>query len=100
MPDRDGYPTDEELSRIAKWPAEDPFGWFEFIKSCWWAADWGWTEFDGKDDEQACRVFQLSTGGWSGNEDILSTMKTHCILWSLSWQEHRRGGHYTFRVRR
>lgn len=99
MPDQDGYPTDEELDRILKWPDDDPLGWFAFIKTCWWSADWGWTEFDGTDDfERPIRVYQISTGGWSGNESILESMKKHFVLWSWSWQNHRRGGHYTFEV--
>lgn len=96
MPDSDGYPTDEELDRITKWEA----GWIEcfaFIKSCWWAADWGWTEFDGADDfGRPQRVYMISTGGWSGNESILQAMRSNFILWSLAWKEHRRGGHYIF----
>jgi hypothetical protein len=99
MPDSYGYPTDEELERIGTWADDDPLGWFAFIKVCWWSAEWGWTEFDGEDDfKRPLRVFEISTGGWSGNESIVTAMQNHFILWSLTWQNRRRGGHYTFEV--
>lgn len=44
MPDDDGYPTGEELARIRAWPKEQ--GWkalLEYVQTCWWAADWGWS---------------------------------------------------------
>lgn len=99
MPDRDGYPTDEELARIREWPHTDPLGWFAFIKGCWHLADWGWTEYGTELGEHGVSLvpISISTGGWSGNEEILAAMR-HNILWSLIWQEHRRGGHYEFQV--
>ena len=50
MPDQDNYPTEEELTRIRKWPTDDPRGWMAFIKTCWYAADWGWNEERGLDE--------------------------------------------------
>lgn len=104
MTDNDGYPTDEELDRIRTWTGTDWRDWFAFIKSAgkYWPGDdpWGWTEFDGKDDfGKAIRVYHVSTGGWSGNEDIIAAMRENWIGWSMTWMEHRRGGHYRFNVR-
>ena len=82
------YPTDEELQRIREWPLNDPTGWLEFCRSIWWAADWGWPSLFG----------EVSTGGWSGNEDIIAAMQdAHFgLLWGQVWTTTRRGGHYTF----
>ena len=102
MPDQDGSPTEEELARIRAWPADDPIGWFAYIKTCWCYTEWGWKEFDGVDDfGRPLRMFHLSTAGWSGNEEILSEMRQNGVplgLWAMTWYSHRRGGHYTFRV--
>ena len=71
--------------------ADDAPGWFAFIKSRWWAADWGWTEEAG--------VYHISTGGWSGNEALIAAMRDNVPLWWATWESARRGGHYEFRVR-
>ena len=44
------------------------------------------------------RYFDISTGGWSGNEEILGAMRRNILLWRLTWEMARRGGHYRFRV--
>ena len=86
--DADGYPTEVALQRVKLWPYDDARGWFDFIKSIWWAADWGWTQVN--------NAYDISTGGWSGNEDIIEAMRKNWGLWHHTWQEHRRGGHYKF----
>lgn len=40
--------------------------------------------------------WEISTGGWSGNEDIIEAMQDNQVFWSLHWLESRRGGHYKF----
>jgi hypothetical protein len=95
------YPDTDELGRIESWPADDPLGWFAYIKSVgnyWPDPSWGWTEENGFDLERPVRVIHVSTGGWSGNEDILEAMHANLMLWATTWTEHRRGGHYTFEV--
>lgn len=97
MLDEDGYPTADALWCVMHWPWNDSAGWFEFIKSIWWMADWGWREkvvadFDGKDIEE----YHVSCGGWSGNESIIQYMQKNTMLWYLTWVQSRRGGHYIF----
>jgi len=88
------YPTDEDLERIAGWPlpctTESAQAWFDFIASIWWMPDWGWS--------QNGDTFSISTGGWSGNEDIIGAMGDNFIYWGLCWETSRRGGHYTFKL--
>jgi len=38
----------------------------------------------------------VSTGGWSGNEELIGAMRMNFILWSQWWWSSRRGGHYVF----
>ena len=42
--DEDGYPTEAALEIVRIWHWSDSPGWFEFIKSIWHLAPWGWSE--------------------------------------------------------
>lgn len=101
MPDQDGYPTDEELNRIHEWPiSEDYTEWFALIKSCWWAPSFGWHEEDAIDElfDRPVHRYSLSTGGWSGNEEIINTMQENVFPWFTTWVQSSRGGHYIFQI--
>ncbi len=87
----DEYPEDEDLEKLKVWPHDDFDGWMAFAKSIWWMPDWGWSEEDG--------TYSISTGGWSGNESILSAMRHNFALWGIHWYNHRTGGHYEFKNR-
>lgn len=91
MPDESGYPIDDELARLKAWPLRDARGFLEYAQSLWWAQDWGWPELEGV----------ASTGGWSGNEDIIEAMQEaqEGMLWHQVWEQTRRGGHYTFSLK-
>lgn len=99
------YPSDAALERIKAWDFNTPLEWFAYIKQAgnWWPdpEPWGWSEEDvfADDFDGKRRRFHISTGGWSGNEDILSAMEENFMLWGLTWQSSRRGGHYVFEVR-
>lgn len=99
MPDKDGYPTEEELNQIRDWSIEDFSGMMRFIKELWAYTDWGWHESNEADwlrKERVNRVYRISTAGWSGNEDIISAMQENTMVWFLNWWQSRRGGHYVF----
>lgn len=84
------YPTQDELDKIVKWPPPDWKGLFEFVHSIWWMADWG-VDCDGDN-------YSFSTGGWSGNEDLIGAMQQNFIFWSLCWVSSKRGGHFEFKL--
>jgi len=95
------YPTEEQLAKIRTWPSNDPKGWFAFIKAVWWSPDWGWTEQalpKGAPLLNRGTLYAVSTGGWSGNEEIIAAMQKHESLWLTTWESSRRGGHYEFEV--
>ena len=98
------YPTEDELARITAWPPDDPLGWLAFVKAAWhwWPSEaWGWNEYDEVDHiDKSVRAFNVSTGGWSGNEEIIGSMQENTMLWLLTWHSSTRGGHHVFMVRR
>jgi hypothetical protein len=100
--DEDGYPTDDALEIIEKWHWSDTKGWFEFIQSIWHLRSWGWTEGEEPhdwDENRKVYRYDISTAGWSGNEDIIRAMQRNDMLWLLTWVQSRRGGHYIFEGR-
>jgi hypothetical protein len=89
--DDDGYPEESELKRIAEWPYTDIAGMLAFVQPRWSYPDRWWTEGD---------VLHLSTGGWSGNEDLVGAMMENRMFMALCWISSRRGGHYEFDLSR
>ena len=87
--DNDGYPDDNELQRIREWP-KDWAALLEYVHSLWWMPSWGWSQ-DGN-------TYKFSTGGWSGNEDLIAALEGNWAFWMICWVQSRRGGHYIFTV--
>jgi hypothetical protein len=93
--DEDLYPTDEELKIIEDWPHTDIRGLIEYVKGLWHFPDWGWTTGLTSNDEI---IYNISTGGWSGNESIIHALQDNIMFWALCWYSSKRGGHYEFRI--
>ena len=87
--DKDGYPDDLELETIRTWDCNDFHGLMAYVHELWKYADCGYW----KQDED---VYHISTGGWSGNEDIIAAMNKNEMFWTLRWCSSKRGGHYVF----
>lgn len=99
--DDDGYPTEAALEIIRLWHWSDPRGWFVFIYDLWHMRSWGWgegTQPDERDENEWVYLYEISTGGWSGNESLISAMQSNDMLWHTSWVQSRRGGHYIFEI--
>lgn len=87
--DIDSYPEESELEKIASWPDSDLRGLMDYVHDRWKYADVGfWTEENGR--------YEISTGGWSGNESLIEALQEHPIFWDWWWYSSRRGGHYVF----
>lgn len=101
--DEDGYPTEAALEIVELWHWSDTKGWFEFIKSIWHLASWGWSEGleppEGWNQDKHTYQYHISTAGWSGNESIIRAMQANEMMWHLNWVQSRRGGHYIFELR-
>jgi len=100
--DTDGYPTEETLKAISEWDDLSDEGylvWVQFIKKAWHWPDY---VFEGESENLMVRernkhVLRISTGGWSGNESIISAMQEN-IFWMVNFLNHRTGGHYEFKL--
>jgi len=90
------YPTDQELETVKTWECNTPSSFVDFMEyvqsigNYWPEESFGWSKRG--------RSYWVSTGGWSGNEDILEAMRENWTFWAVCWVQHRRGGHYIFKI--
>ncbi|NMB64129.1 MAG: hypothetical protein GYA16_04585 [Spirochaetes bacterium] len=90
MMDDNGYPTEEELKKIQTWNVnslEEYHKFMAYIHSLW-----HWPEYFRHDGD----TYTLSTGGWSGNEDIIIAMASNAVFWIIYWEKSERGGLHVF----
>ena len=101
--DAEGYPSASTLEAIRTWPHDDFPALMEFVSAAW---RWG----DLK--KRPSRIEPLfdphykddgywwcgATGGWSGNEDIISALSGNRMFWIFCWHTSLRGGYYEFHV--
>lgn len=88
---KDGYPEETELIKIKNWKfgsIESYKLFFYYIKSIWKYPEY----FQIKR-----KYIYVSTGGWSGHEDLIEAMQKNKIFWATCWYSSRVGGHYVFR---
>ena len=83
--DEDDYPEEHELKLIAEWPHDDWAALLEYVRERWTYQD-RWTVGGDK-------LF-VSTGGWSGNEDLIRALQQNRVFWAICWEQSRRGGHH------
>jgi hypothetical protein len=92
--DEDGYPTAVALEKIRAWEISGPESvdaLWAFVRSLWYYPDYFSPRGNG--------YWDVSTGGWSGNEDVIVALSENFMFWSLCWYSGRRGGHYVFHIR-
>ena len=89
--DRDGYPDDADLEFIDNYSLLDQ-GTLPLINHI--LKIWHWPEYATFD---ADGVLTLVTGGWSGNESIVSALEP-TEFWLFYWQSSERGGRFVFKI--
>ena len=88
------YPTEEELQELKEWPSSGSNRsrcehLLDLAKDLWIYEDYFSREGD---------HYHVSTGGWSGHEDVIDALASNYIFWALCWQQTNRGGHYKFEL--
>jgi hypothetical protein len=94
--DEDGYPTEAFLESIVGWRHENGFDALlqHAVKGHIYPKYWEREATDRKET-----VWNISTGGWSGNEAIIEALQQNIIFWAMCWYQSRRGGHHIFKCR-
>lgn len=104
--DEDGYPSEEALYFIENYNPSDtslhPIEFMKLVQTVWAYAGWGWKEEEIIDVTcNRCIHYSISTAGWSGNESVVHALKNNKnYFWTLYWESSRRGGHYTFIIKK
>lgn len=95
-----GYPTEIEDQRIRHWFDETKVSYDSFVglmaytRERWKYPDY-WTELVDRDGNV---FYQISTGGWSGNEQLWAALESTIAYW-IMFVSHRRGGHYVLELK-
>lgn len=93
------YPCEEELKKIVEWPHEDGYvPLMDFIQSLWQYPDYFTKQPGTCVSDKTEALYTVSTGGWSGHEDIIAAMQKNHLFWISCWVSSRRGGHYQFEI--
>ncbi len=87
--DDDGYPTDATLKRIAEWDAADREGALELVRSLW-----RWPNYATRNGDE----FEFITGGWSGNESLISALEENLLIKAMCWWSSERGGRHVWKL--
>lgn len=102
----EGYPTAEQLHAIrfwgstAKdWDQAEHLALMQYVRALWHMEMWDEDDVpDTLHDGKFVRRIEMSTGGWSGNEDVIDALSENWLFWSRCWVSNQRGGHYVFEV--
>ena len=100
MFDKNGYPTDSVLAQLVY--IEQPTGALDFALELW-NRNFGSTSEELRPHELAIlhadkdeRFIRFATGGWSGNESVISALRENHLAWALTWRLSTRGGLHIF----
>lgn len=101
--DANGYPTEATLQAVSEWDLKRPgavYRLLAFLREAWRYPDY-FGEIEEVEDETSDRMVKrvsISTGGWSGNEDLIAAMQDNSMFWLTCWYSAKRGGHYVFEI--
>ena len=100
MFDKNGYPTTKALNRLSH--IEKPANALDFARELW-DQDFGSVDEDPRPHELTMlladnneRFIRFATGGWSGNESVISALRANRLAWLVTWQLSARGGLHIF----
>ena len=89
------YPTKVQLKRITNWKCSNynkAVALAEYVCNLWHWSDWA--SLTGK----RVLTLRLVTGGWSGNEDIVSAFRKN-VWFSIYWCRSERGGLHIYKIK-
>jgi len=89
------YPSDEFLQSVRTYDVikNGPCNLIRSLKD-----EWRWPDYIRWHPKT--RTLKISTGGWSGHEDIMQALAENRMFFMMYWRASLVGGHYTFRIRK
>lgn len=85
-----GYPSKDDLYKVQHWDFKDVRGLFDFIEDSDGMQAYG--SFRRTIMPDGRERIRIATGGWSGNEDMMSALERNFIVYSSYWKLSARGG--------
>jgi len=94
----DGYPTNEYIRFILNYEPDKEMPILRFIEIL--CTGWQYGATPPRRVYKGIRRFELHTGGWSGNEEIIEVMMKNTWLtqWPMRYVRWEVGGHYYFEI--
>lgn len=91
---------DKAYEIIKSWPLKE--GYVElmnYVRENWWSPEWGWKQETREEAYgESAVLYNISTGGWSDNEYLISALEANSVFMGICWESSRRGGHYVFMI--
>lgn len=96
MLDENGYPDEASLKAIEEWDIlkQGVQGLLDLVEENTYTPDWSFSVRGKK-----VLRFEYHTGGWSGNEDVISALRRNILFFAVFWEKSTRGGHYYFKIK-
>lgn len=90
--DTNGYLTEKTIDLIKGWSIRQGYdSLLENIRPLFSAY--------GRCERRSDGTWEVTTGGWIGNEEIVSALENNYAFWAICWQLSKRGGYYEFKSR-
>lgn len=100
--DKDGYVTEAVLTSIGGFKGK-PIAWLDLCASVWDETHGGTVSEVLTPEERTVihadptkEYLRFATGGWSGNEDVITLMRHNSPYWNLTWRLSVAGGLFIF----
>lgn len=95
-----GYPEEKDLKLIREWDHNDIFNLLEYLYDCWHFQDWGFKQKWSNEiiHQKPVLFVELHTGGWSGNESLITALLQNKFIRAFWYKQWTRGGHYKFEI--
>lgn len=96
MLDGNGYPEEASLQAIKEWDIlkQGIQGLLDLVED-----NTNWADRQIHIRGKRVLYFEYHTGGWSGNEDVISALHQNFLFWATFWRKSTAGGHYYFRIK-
>lgn len=89
------YPDEKLLEQIETWNGKNTQEMIEWIDQAW---NHNYGDMNLESITTGVYRIELITGGWSGNEDVMSAIYKNRLFDSMYWQRSERGGKYVYEV--